>query len=154
MRGKKKVSTAFAAAFGYCKSNYLMLNYRRRLRRVIAAPPNNSPKQSADTVWPSSPSQGSAGRGQGENSCNDFRCEFFLLDKTYAAKNAEVHEQNNAEIMFFLRFGHDFGGLGPSQRQLRRQSQKNDKSSPVSDHSGRLFWSILGSKSDFCAFCL
>ena len=38
------------------------------------------------------PSQDSAGRGQGENNYNDFRCEFFVLNTTHAA-TIEVHEQ-------------------------------------------------------------
>ena len=70
------------------------------------------------------PSHGSAGRGQGENNCNDFRCEFFLLDTTSAATNAEVHEKSNAEIRFFLRFWHDLGCPGVPQRQLRRRCQR------------------------------
>ena len=99
-------------------------------------------------LWPSSPSQGSAGRGQGENDYNDFRCEFFLLDTRYAATNAEVHEKSNAEIMFFLRFGHDFGGPGASRRQLRRQCQtRHQKISDLTplwevflEHFGSQIW--------------
>ena len=42
----------------------------------------------------SSPSQGSAGRVQGENNCNDFCRELYLLGKTNAATNAEVHKKS------------------------------------------------------------
>ena len=48
---------------------------------------------------------GSAGRVQGENNCNDFRREFYLLGhryKTYAATNAEVHEKSDTTIVCFF----------------------------------------------------
>ena len=101
------------------------------------------------------PSQGSAGRGQGENNCNDFRCEFFLLDKTSAATNAEVHEKSNAEILFFFcDYGMIWGVRGLPRGSFEDSAKQDTKRSAVSVHSGRLFWSILGPKSDFCAFCL
>ena len=74
--------------------------YRRRLRRVIAAPPNNSPKQSARTVWGSSPFQGSVCRGHGENNCNDFCLELYLLGhryKLHVAAHAQAQEISDIE---------------------------------------------------------
>ena len=77
-----------------------------------------------------------------------------MLDKTYAATNAEVHETSNAEIMFFLRFGHDFGGPGASQRQLRRQCQtRHQKISGLSP-----FWEVIlehfGSQICLFVYCV
>ena len=127
--------------------------YRRRLRRVIAAPPNNPPKQSARTVWPSSPSHGSAGRGQGENNCNDFRCEFFLLDKTHAATNADVHEKVIQKLRFSA-FCHDFGGPRASRRQLRHLRLQNRRfrleGLAKIDFSRKSF--LMNSWLDFCYF--
>ena len=76
------------------------------------------------------PSQGSAGTGQGENNCNDFRCEFFLLDKTSAATNAEVHEKSNAEIMFFCDLVMILGVQGPP-RDSFEDGAKQDTNAPA-----------------------
>ena len=100
------------------------------------------------------PSHGSAGRGQGENNCNDFRCEFFLLDKTSAATNAEVHEKSNAEIRFFCDFGMIWGVRGLPRDSSEDGAREGTKTSAVAVHFGELFWTILGPKSDFCAFRL
>ena len=100
------------------------------------------------------PSQGSAGRGQGENNCNDFRCEFFLLDKTSAATNAEVHEKVTQKFCFFCDFCMIWGVRGLPRGSSEDGAKKDVKRSNASVLFWELFWTILGPKSDFCAFCL
>ena len=46
------------------------------------------------------------------------------------------------------------GVQGPPRGSFEDSAKQDTKTSAVSVHSGRLFWSILGPKSDFCAFCL
>ena len=92
----------------------------------VASPHSQTtPKQSAGILWAPSLSQGSAGRFQGENNCNDFHREPYLLhrSKTFAATNAEVHGKKH-ESVFFFAISYWFWGSGASRRQLRRE-QKN-----------------------------
>ena len=92
-------NVAHGMFFYHCEQTF----YRRRLRRVIAAPPNNLPKQSVGTLWASSPSQGSAGRVQGESNCNDFRRELYVLG--HACWNKfKIACKTNSQIMFVSDF--------------------------------------------------
>ena len=77
-----------------------------------------------------------------------------LLGSPHVATNAEAHEKSNAEILFFLRFWYDLGCPGAPRVSFEDSAKQDTKRSAVAVHSGRLFWSILGPKSDFCAFCL
>ena len=54
--------------------------------------------------------------------------------------------------MFFCDFGLILGVQGPPRGSSEDGAKQDTKRSAVSVHSGELFWSILGPKSDFCAF--
>ena len=46
-------------------------------------------------------------------NCINFRCELYLLSKTRVATNEEIHEANDARILFFLDFVMTLGVWGP-----------------------------------------
>ena len=148
-------SQSFSNMFSYDFPWLSATDYRKRRRRVMATPPNITiPPPSIGTVWASSPSQGSACRGQGESNFTDFRNEFYLLDKTHAATNAEVHGKSNAEITFFCNLAVIWVVRGTPRGSFEDSAEQDPKTSAVAVHFGKLFWFILVPKSDFRAFCL
>ena len=80
----------------------------------------NSPKQSARTVWQSSPSEGSAGHRY----------------KAHAATNEEAHEKMTQTSCLFWRFLLDFGGPVASQKQLAKKIEKG----PIWKANDLCFW--------------
>ena len=109
--------------------------YRRRLRRVIAAPPNNLPKQSARTVWASS------------------RARPHML------KQFQKHMQkSDAEILFLSDFSWFWGSMGlprgllaPSWKQVPKKPQNGKLLSPV---LGAILGQFRFRIVFFCIFCV
>ena len=117
--------------------------------RVIAALSNNLSKRSGRPVWASSPFQGSAGRAQGENNCNDFRHDFPPLDTSYAAscnKCRSAYEKWHRNCVLY-----DFVMIlrvsGASRRQLRRCCQTTHQNISGRSSLWEVFLDHVGSQS-------
>ena len=61
-------------------------------------------------------------------------------------------KKGGAEIMFFCVSVMILGPRGPPRGSFEDGATEDTKTSAVAVHSGRLFWSGLAPKSDFCAF--
>ena len=127
--------------------------HRTRLRRVIAALPNNLSRQSARTVLASSPSQGSAARVQGDNNCNDFRRDLYLLDHVCWNECRSACKKGDPVILFFRDLFMIWGLLEASWRHLgSRYQKKSQKVKLGSCGVGVIRGHLFGAKSFFSVF--
>ena len=68
-----------------------------------------------------------------------FRCEFYLLDKTSATTNAEVHEKSNAEMMFIRDLGMIWDVRELPRGSSEDGAKEGTKTSAIAVHFGELF---------------
>ena len=71
-------------------------------------------------------------------SCINFRRELYMLGKTQAATNAEIHAKRNARILFVLDSVMILGFWGPPGSSFEDGIQTNFKKLPQGDLLGRL----------------
>ena len=105
--------------------------------------PKQPPKQSARIVRASPHSQGSAGRAQDERIiAMTFAMNSYLLGKTHAATDAEVHEQRGTNLVFchFVMISRLRGLL---EETSKREPKMTSKSCPQGGFLEREFWVIF-----------